>query len=312
MTAAAELDGLTALPRIDPHDAALGRALAATVGDTNIRAAIGGDRGAGGWFCAEGIDFAVAGQTLLRAGRVDDAVALLDRIDPLLDHIEHRLGVALDPSDIVDTPRDDSVMITVGSGADTLWLAIARDHPQAPQWIAAADRAAADARALPCPLRFEIVGPRLAIAEAGALAAGDLILIAQAPLAKLIKPDGDSVAGQLTLATGLFTHAFQGSPMAEATAATQDFVVPLSIRLPDRMTSAATLAALVPGATLPLGPLTDGMPVTLLVGDRELARGELVQLGERFAILIEGRATIDDPVTPPPTYDATETTGATQ
>ena len=76
-----------------------------------------------------------------------------------------------------------------------------------------------------------------------------------------------------------------------------DFMVPLTIRLPDRMTSAASLSALVPGTTLPLGPLTEGMPVELRVADRLLARGELVQLGDRFAVLIESRADIADPIT---------------
>ncbi len=36
------------------------------------------------------------------------------------------------------------------------------------------------------------------------------------------------------------------------------------------------------------------MPVELLVAGRLLARGELVQLGNRFAVLIEERAAIDD------------------
>jgi flagellar motor switch/type III secretory pathway protein FliN len=71
----------------------------------------------------------------------------------------------------------------------------------------------------------------------------------------------------------------------------------LTIRLPDRMTSAASLSSLAPGTTLALGPLTEGMPVELRVADRLLARGELVQLGDRFAVLIESRADIADPVT---------------
>lgn len=73
-----------------------------------------------------------------------------------------------------------------------------------------------------------------------------------------------------------------------------DFMVPLTIKLPDRMTSASSLSSLVPGSTLPLGPLTEGMPVELRVADRLLARGELVQLGDRFAVLIEDRADIHD------------------
>jgi flagellar motor switch/type III secretory pathway protein FliN len=63
------------------------------------------------------------------------------------------------------------------------------------------------------------------------------------------------------------------------------------------MTSAASLSSLAPGMTLALGPLTEGMPIELRVADRLLARGELVQLGDRFAVLIESRADIADPLT---------------
>jgi flagellar motor switch/type III secretory pathway protein FliN len=296
----AELDGLVALRRVDPHDAALGAALAALIARDDVRVTISSDAAAGSWFRAGDADFAAGGQPLLRAGRIDDAVAVLDRIDPLLDHVEQALGIALDPDMMIAAPRDDGVIITIMSGTETIMLAVTRDHAQAPHWIDAAQGRHADPTTLPCPLRITLTGPRLSMADAGALDAGDLVMIAQAPHTALITPDGTVIPGQLALATGLFTHAPQGSPMAEAPTAPHDFAVPLSIRLPDRMTSAATLAALVPGATLPLGPLTDGMPVTLIVGDRDLARGELVQLGDRFAILIEARATIDDPVTPPP------------
>jgi hypothetical protein len=41
------------------------------------------------------------------------------------------------------------------------------------------------------------------------------------------------------------------------------------------------------------------MPIELLVAGRPLARGELVQLGDRFAVLIEERAPIDDGIAEP-------------
>lgn len=103
------------------------------------------------------------------------------------------------------------------------------------------------------------------------------------------------VTGMIDLTTGVFSAGQYGASMPDDTPAA-DFMVPLTIRLPGRMTSAASLSALVPGTTLPLGPLTEGMPVELRVADRLLARGELVQLGDRFAILVESRADIADTV----------------
>ena len=77
--------------------------------------------------------------------------------------------------------------------------------------------------------------------------------------------------------------------MAESDSPARDFAVPLTIRLPDRMTSAASLAALRPGTTLPLGPLTDGMAVELLVAGRPAStRGALVRWDEHPAASVRG------------------------
>jgi flagellar motor switch/type III secretory pathway protein FliN len=146
---------------------------------------------------------------------------------------------------------------------------------------------------MPAVLRILVHGPRVGIAEAGDLAAGDLVLLSPRPAATIEQDDGAGHTGQLDFATGNFTPHPQGAPMADEPPA-RDFAVPLTLRLPDRATSAASLAALRPGMALPLGPLTDGMPIELLVAGRPLARGELVQLGERFAVLIEELSAIDD------------------
>ncbi len=147
---------------------------------------------------------------------------------------------------------------------------------------------------VPVVFRLLVEGPRLPVAEAGDLAPGDLVLLAARPGATLDADNGTAFAGQCDLSSGSFTPHPQGGPMAADSSAPRDFAVPLTLRLPDRMTSAASLAALRPGMALPLGPLTEGMPVELLVAGRPLARGELVQLGDRFAVLIEERAAIDD------------------
>ena len=68
------------------------------------------------------------------------------------------------------------------------------------------------------------------------------------------------------------------------------FSVPISIRLPNRMASASELSALRPGATLNIGAVTQGLPVSILVGDQEIAHGELVQVGDQFAVMIEQKA----------------------
>lgn len=69
--------------------------------------------------------------------------------------------------------------------------------------------------------------------------------------------------------------------------ASAGFSVPISIRLPDRVTSVSELSAMRPGTTLNIGAVTHGLPVCVLVGDQEIARGELVQVGDQFAVMIE-------------------------
>lgn len=298
MATALRLDALTGLPRIDADAAALAESLIALFEDDGIGASIEKDSPPGPWFvCAGGVRFRVTGGPPLSPERIGDAIALLDRADPLLARVEAVLGIALEPGavEVSESPR--CVVLALAAEGVAATIAFAADHPERAAWEARAlALRPADAR-LPVVLRVLAAGPRLGVAETGALAAGDLVLIGARPAAVLEASDGSALTGQLDLATGGFTLHPEGDPMASepaASAAQRDFAVPLTVRLPDRATSAASLAALRPGTALPLGPLTDGMPVELLVAGRLLARGELVQLGDRFAVLIEERAQIDD------------------
>ncbi|HVJ01023.1 MAG TPA: FliM/FliN family flagellar motor switch protein, partial [Sphingomonas sp.] len=217
--------------------------------------------------------------------------------DPLLTRAETALGIALEPDAVEDGGPAPCVVLSLAAEGVGATMTVPLDHPARAQWETQAGALRpADAR-LPVVLRLLVAGPRLGVDEAGALVAGDLVLIGTRPGATIEASDGASRAGQLDLVSGSFTLHPEGNPMAAdpaASAAPRDFAVPLTVRLPDRATSAASLAALRPGTALPLGPLTDGMPVELLVAGRLLARGELVQLGDRFAVLIEERAAMDD------------------
>jgi flagellar motor switch/type III secretory pathway protein FliN len=298
MATALRLDALSSLPRVEPGMAALAEALIALMEADGIDAAIVQDAPAGPWFlCSDGVRFRAAGGPPLSAERVGDAIALLDRADPLLARVETALGIALEPGAIEDGESAPCVVLSLTTGGIAGTIAFPIDHPGRTEWEARAHALRpADAR-LPVVLRVLAAGPRLGVAEAGALAAGDLVLIGARPAAVIESSASSAISGQLDLASGGFTLHPEGDPMASepaASAAHRDFAVPLTVRLPDRATSAAALAALRPGTALPLGPLTDGLPVELLVAGRLLARGELVQLGDRFAVLIEERAQIDD------------------
>lgn len=301
MNADVAIKGLTALRRFDPDDAELGNALAALLRDAGLDVRIEARPiNASPWLTAgEGTAFHIAlidGYAVpLSADRISDAVAALDSIDAILAAVERALGVSMDADAMVDQVSADTLTIALMAGRDTVHLSIPKDHVRRKEWSRAAATLPHLDVHMPCIIRIDAEGPRLPVGEASDLSAGDLLLIPNRTIAMLIRPQVAPVAGMIDLTTGSFIAGQNGASMPnDATAATPDFMVPLTIRLPDRMTSAASLASLAPGTTLTLGPLTEGMPVELRVADRLLARGELVQLGDRFAVLIEERADIAD------------------
>jgi hypothetical protein len=89
------IDGLTALRRIDPDDAALGTALCALLRTAGMTVRLVATDGV--MFATEGnVSFAVGlidGQApILSATRVAEAVAVLEATDPLLVEVEARLA----------------------------------------------------------------------------------------------------------------------------------------------------------------------------------------------------------------------------
>jgi flagellar motor switch/type III secretory pathway protein FliN len=289
------IDGLTALRRIDPEDAALSTALCALLRAAGMTVRIVEPDGL--MFETEsGISFSVGSINgrvpVFSVKRVTEAVAALDAIDPLLVDVETALGISLDATGM-GAGDASAVGIQIDRDDFSITLVTLREHPRRADWLARAAALPPSASHLPVTASLVIVGPRLTVIEASELSAGDLLLIPQKAATTLYTPHLPALTGAFDLSTGQFSTGQTGATMPDETLS-PDFLVPLTIQLPDRMTSAASLAALVPGATLALGPLTEGMPVELCVAGRLLGRGELVQLGDCFAVLIEDRADIQD------------------
>lgn len=298
MATAWRLDGLTALRRIDPDAVALGDTVGALLEGAGFEIAILPHPPAGSWFAAEGgVRFQLAGGAPLDAARIGEAVRLLDHADAALGAIEASLGIALEPIGVDPATGEADMLLAFAAREVRGHLALPLDHPRRAAWEAAARTLSPRADRLPVAYRILVDGPRLGVAEAGELGPGDLVLIGASAAAALERADGGlPIAGRVDFASGRFTPHPEGATMAtDPTAAgARDFAVPLTVRLPDRVTSAASLAAIRPGTALPLGPLTAGLRVELLVAGRALAQGELVQLGDQFAVLIEERASLDD------------------
>jgi flagellar motor switch/type III secretory pathway protein FliN len=283
------LDALD-LPRVDPARDALAGAVARLLEHAGFAVEIVATPARGSWFrCADGTRFRPGG-AVLHPERIAEAAEALDAAEPMLRALEELLGLQLEPEDLGSASDDAALHLVLRREDQDAALLLPCEHPHAANWLAEADALTPLAARLPVLARLLVQGPRLGIAEAGDLAAGDLVLIGARPRATLEAPHFRQ-AGQLDLAAGSFTPNLDGAPMESSDAAPspRDFAVPLTLRLPEQRVSAAALADLRPGVALPLGPVAEGMMVELLVTGSPLARGELVQLGDRFAVLIESR-----------------------
>lgn len=313
MTAATAipLDRLTRLRRIDPAVDAAGSAAARLIEAAGLRvlAVADGLPPARAWFACEGdVLIHMPGEAPLHPERVAEAAAMLDRAEAMLATIERALGIVLEPEAVRPADAAPRIALTITDQAESaaLVLAIPHGHADRDRWAAAADACPPNPATLPVLIHAEMDGPRLSIAEAEALSAGDLVLwparapgriTSSLPRAAATSPDFHGTIGLVDARFTPAPHDFGAAMPSDVSAtddAPRDFAVPLSLRLPDRMTSAASLAALRPGTTLSLGPIVDGLPVELLVAGRPLATGELVQLGDRFAVLVGARAPLAD------------------
>ena len=172
------------------------------------------------------------------------------------------------------------------------------------------------------PAAFECSAARLSIYEAEAISPGDLILLSAAPWPMAPVPGHlwreshvfDPNSGVLCASS--FSTGPQGGRgdqestfMTDMDNSTGQLMVPVTVRLNDLLLTQDLLARMAEVGTVELGPVTDGLTVTLGVGGRQIAQGELVRIGDRFAVLIDDPAPSafdgaePEPVAPPPPHD---------
>ncbi len=298
------------LPTLDPERQAALESLAAllaTVGGdgTRLRARIEQVAGPGCWFqSANGpslrIDTIGGERIAAHPDRVDALVHALDRLEPLLDLIEVHTGWVIEPESTSTAPPIDALVIAIEAsrnGEPAARLALAVSPALAAALDATAQTTGDRLAKVPLPCRVGIAAVQLSVEDAGALAPGDLVLLAPAPwpatlsagpagdLAAVFHPDTGALTSRVSdRNTALSDGELPGLDQLRA------FRVPVEITLPSASATLEELAALRKGGTLALGVLTAGLAVELSVGGRALATGELVRLGDRYAVLIDRAA----------------------
>jgi flagellar biogenesis protein FliO/flagellar motor switch/type III secretory pathway protein FliN len=306
--AEAEIGGLTSLPKIAPDGAGARNTLLALLSSIPCASDDGSvmqshaslfAEQVGSWLvCENGLHLHLAmanGHVCsMHAERIEELLSTLDDLEPALDGVEARLGMVLEPTGLIGTkPNLEAVQVdwidTTGTlvhslvlGVDYIGLDVASLMDRACQLPAALQY---------CPVILEasLTVAQLDLATADALDRGDILFVNAKGAVRLAAGER-LVYGLYDCTSGVaMVEQGEGRSMGEGQGQ-GGFTVPVTMKLPQRTFSADQLANLQPGSTLPLGPMTEGMPVELSVGGRPIACGELVQMGDQFAVLIEERA----------------------
>jgi hypothetical protein len=250
-----------------------------------------------GWFeTSTGAYFQIvranAADIVLDTNRIDDAVAALDAVDALLNGIEQQLGLVLEPIAMGHAPTTDQPAFHIKTEQHHITLSVPLATIDLRLLQNRAKVIAPAAQHMPCIYEVGLIAAHLDIDEAADLATGDMLIMAMPAKAQLMWPSG-ICGGTVDLTNATFTP-FGPDGEFMSTDRTGGFSVPITITLPPQTTSLAALAALKPGTTLALAPITNGLQVVLTVAGRSFATGELVQVGDQFAVMIEQRTDMDD------------------
>ncbi|MBI1682736.1 FliM/FliN family flagellar motor switch protein [Caulobacter hibisci] len=289
-----------------------------------VRVALDAEPGPGPWilFGEAGPSLRLAIRALSGApfAPADDAELLigLDRVEPVVAAIEAATTESLAPLGVEPEAPEGllalSILAQTQDGAPFTRLVLAVDPEVARAWPEPIfDPWALGAHlAVPAVGPLMLDGPDLPAQTAAALRPGDIVLgpwsATRPGLAGLTLFDRRLV-GRFDLSLRQFTlNAIEERPMAPldiavspasddlskddipadaAPVAPADLPVPLKVLLGEASLPLSELAGLRPGSTVVLtGPGADA-PAVLLAGDRPIARGRLVPIGEAYGVLIE-------------------------
>jgi flagellar motor switch/type III secretory pathway protein FliN len=300
--------GLTDIKHIDPERAQIAQIMLALLEQPSADDA---HEIAARLAVLDGGDWAVCGQHILlricitegvpcifHKDRLAEMVTALDAAETLIAQIENRTGIALEPAATVSAVDEDALVFEIATTdrQSVVQMALLPGFMLPPAAKIAFDALAIDWTRVPISYEVHIAGPMLTISSAAGIDVGDLLIIGGVTSARIgwaiPNPNADmqNMVGRYDLLSGTFTANRSGVDMNNGEmsgTAPPDFSVPLTIRLPNRSATAADLSAMRVGTTFHIGAVTQGLAVSVLVADQEIARGELVQVGDQFAVLIE-------------------------
>lgn len=283
----------SALCSLDPGHVAWARAAAQRLGGLGsggFDVTIAAERSdAGRWYRGEHFAFQPQREPLLPGAPAAEQVRILSAHEDVLGEIEQALGHAAEFAHFAFLPDDWPVLSLSRHGQAIGRLAVLTEIT-----------APAEPRA-PVVMPLAFVAARLPLAEAEKLEPGDMLLLSHGPWRLAHQDAGTSSADAGAALLGydpasgrlapILVDPVQPSSGASFTMTSNDKIdglnVPVAVHLADIAVSQDQLARMAETGTFDLGAVSEGLSATLSVGGRGIGRGEIVRLGDRFAVLLE-------------------------
>ncbi len=234
-----------------------------------------------------------------------EVLVRLDRLEPLLAALETG-DFAFDPVDVEDGAEAALLVRVEAFDAEAVRrhaVVLALDLAAAEAWPEpAVGEADLSALAVPLPVVLTLEGPSVPASQN--LGVGDVVLLpfgVERALPATIAFAGRRARGAFSPAGGRFSiNSLEPIAMSDLSAcveaaaspdpaglATADLPVTLRVALGDVTLSVAQLAALRPGSTVTLEVPPAEARAVLLAGERPVASGRLVALGEAYGLVID-------------------------
>lgn len=248
------------------------------------------------WYQGPQFDFAPLAEPILRGAPAEHLMHLLGANEAVLAEIEQALGLAAEFASCgprsghapAITLRRDGVAV-----ARIVVLAPVKPVPAPPPPVLA-------------PLTC--LAARLPMSDAQQLAGGDMLVLLNGPWPLAEAAGGalaaselpalgyDPVRGAIVPLLAAPPSSVEGatSPMTSAQSLS-GLTVPVAVHLADIAVSQAELARMAETGTLDIGAVSEGLRVVLSIGGRHIGHGEIVRLGDRFAVLVEQTAASAEP-----------------
>jgi flagellar motor switch/type III secretory pathway protein FliN len=290
-----------ALAQLDPEQIGWARAAAARLAaarfETSVTPVQSDDPEH--WYQGAQFDFAPLAEPILRGAPAEHLMHLLSANEAVLAEIEQALGLAAEFSSC--GPRSGHAPA----------ITLRRDGAAVARIVVLAPVEPLPAPPPPVLAPLTCLAARLPMTDAEQLGGGDMVLLLHGPWPLADAAGGalaapelpalgyDPVRGAIVPLIAAPPSSVQGASSSMTSASSlSGLTVPVAVHLADIAVSQADLARVAETGTLDIGAVSEGLRVLLSIGGRPIGHGEIVRLGDRFAVLLEQPAPATEPPEP--------------